>query len=150
MYNPPPSLERPFHYRYFLRFYGINRFHVTSLSPCWRTITKDSSLASIVSSSNMAAMSLSFDSLGIYCKPSIFPLCSQHHRKDLSTQGTCQRAVCHVTCTVGCYGMDTVTGRRVNGDRTSGTTLVIFVLISPPPHSLQKKSSIDAFFSLHT
>ena len=41
-----------------------------SLPPCWKTITKDSSLASIVSSSNMAATSLPFDSLGIDCKPS--------------------------------------------------------------------------------
>ena len=32
----------------------IDRFHGTSLLPCWRTITKDSSLASVVSSSNMA------------------------------------------------------------------------------------------------
>ena len=47
----------------------IDRFHVTSLPPCWRTITKDSSSASIVSSSNMFAMSLSFESLGIDCKP---------------------------------------------------------------------------------
>ena len=29
----------------------IDRFHVTSLLPCWRTISKDSSLAFIVSSS---------------------------------------------------------------------------------------------------
>ena len=49
---------------------SIDRFHVTSLPPCWRTITKDSSLASIVSSTNMAATSLSYDSLGIDCKPS--------------------------------------------------------------------------------
>ena len=50
---------------------SIDRFHVTSLPPCWRTITKYSSLASVVSSSNMAATSLSYDSLGIDCKPSI-------------------------------------------------------------------------------
>ena len=50
---------------------GGDRFHVTSLPPYYRTITKDSSLASIVSSFNMAATSLSFDSLGIDCKPSI-------------------------------------------------------------------------------
>ena len=43
----------------------IDCFHVTSLPPCWKTITKDSSLASIVNSSNMAATSLSYDSLGI-------------------------------------------------------------------------------------
>ena len=45
--------------------------HVMSLPPCWRTITKDYSLASIVSSTNMATTSLSFDSLGIDCKASI-------------------------------------------------------------------------------
>ena len=49
----------------------IDHFHVTSLPPCWRTITKDSSLASIVSSSNMATMTFFFDSLEIGCKPSI-------------------------------------------------------------------------------
>ena len=43
----------------------IDRLHVTSLPPCWRTITKDSSLVPIVSLSNMVAMSLLFDSLGI-------------------------------------------------------------------------------------
>ena len=47
---------------------SIDRLHVTSLPPCWRAITKDSSLASIVSSTNMAATSLSFESLGINCK----------------------------------------------------------------------------------
>ena len=61
----------------------IHCLHVTSLPPipCWRTITKDSSLASIVSSFNMAAMSLSFDSLGIDCKASIdhFMLCHCHY-----------------------------------------------------------------------
>ena len=36
-------------------------------------ITKDSSSASIVSSTNMAATSLSFESLGIDCKPFIVP-----------------------------------------------------------------------------
>ena len=51
--------------------YAIDRFRVTSLPRGWRTITKDSSLASIVSSSNMAATSLSFTSLGIGCKPFI-------------------------------------------------------------------------------
>ena len=50
---------------------AIDRLHVTSLPPCWRTITKVSSLASIVSSSNMAATSLPFESLGSDCKPSI-------------------------------------------------------------------------------
>ena len=55
----------------FVHCLNNSRFHVTLLPPCWRTITKDSSLASIVSSSNMAATSLSFDSLGIDCKPSI-------------------------------------------------------------------------------
>ena len=50
--------------------------HVTSLPPCWRTITKDSSSASIVSSTNIAATSLSFDSLGSDCKPSIDMLSS--------------------------------------------------------------------------
>ena len=54
-----------------LPFNIIDRFHVTSLPPCWWTITKDSSLASIVRSSSMAATSLPFDSLGIDCKPSI-------------------------------------------------------------------------------
>ena len=44
---------------------------VTSLPPCWWTITKDSSLASIVSSTNMAATSLLFDSRGIDCKSRI-------------------------------------------------------------------------------
>ena len=48
----------------------INPLHVT-LRPCWRTITKDSSLASIVSSTNMAATSLLFDSRGIDCKSRI-------------------------------------------------------------------------------
>ena len=59
-------------------FYNIfkqNCFTVSALQhgrhEKWRTITKDSSLASIVSSSNMAATSLSFDSLGIDCKLSI-------------------------------------------------------------------------------
>ena len=37
----------------------IDCFHIMSLPPCWRTITKDSSLVSIVSSTNMAATSLS-------------------------------------------------------------------------------------------
>ena len=50
---------------------AIDHFHVTSLLPCWRMITKDSSLASIVTLSNIAAMSLSFDYLGIDCKTSI-------------------------------------------------------------------------------
>ena len=54
-----------------IRRQAIDHFHITSLPPCWRTITKDSSLASIVSSTNMAATSLSFDSLGTDCKPSI-------------------------------------------------------------------------------
>ena len=54
-----------------IRRQAIDHFHITSLPPCWRTITKDSSLASVVSSSNMAATSFSFDSLGIDCKPSI-------------------------------------------------------------------------------
>ena len=49
----------------------VDRLHVTSLPPCWKTITKDSSLASIVSSPNMAATSLWFESVGIDCKPSI-------------------------------------------------------------------------------
>ena len=44
---------------------------LTSLPPCWWTITKDSSLASIVSSTNMAATSLLFDSRGIDCKSRI-------------------------------------------------------------------------------
>ena len=38
-------------------------FTRTSLPPYWRTITKDSSLASIANSTNMAPMSLSFESL---------------------------------------------------------------------------------------
>ena len=49
----------------------ILNLQVTSLPPCWWTITKDSLLASIVRSSNMAATSLSVDSVGIDCKPSI-------------------------------------------------------------------------------
>ena len=61
-----------FHLRAFWRsaplpsrtFFG-DYFHVTSLPLCWRTITKDSSLASVVSSYNMAATSLSFESLEI-------------------------------------------------------------------------------------
>ena len=53
-----------------------------SLPSCWRTITKDSSLASIVSSSNMATISLSFDSLGIDCKPSIDLVKSSHETSD--------------------------------------------------------------------
>ena len=61
---------------------SIDRFHVTSLPPCWRTITKDSSSASIVSSSNMAATSLSFNSLGIDCKPSIDLVKSSHETSD--------------------------------------------------------------------
>ena len=43
----------------------------TSLPPCWRTRTKDSSLASVVSSSNMAATSLSVEFLGIDLKRSV-------------------------------------------------------------------------------
>ena len=50
---------------------SILDLQVTSLLPCWWTITKDSSLASIVSSSNMAATSLLFDSWGIDCKSRI-------------------------------------------------------------------------------
>ena len=42
----------------------IHRLHVTSFPPCWRTTTKYSSLASIISSSNMAATSFSFQFLG--------------------------------------------------------------------------------------
>ena len=38
-------------------------FTRTSLPPYWRTITKDSSLASIANSTNMAPMYLSFESL---------------------------------------------------------------------------------------
>ena len=49
----------------------IDCFHVTSLLPCRRTITKDLSSASIVSSSNMAATSLSLDCQGVDCKPSM-------------------------------------------------------------------------------
>ena len=45
--------------------------HVTSLPPCWWTITKYSSLPSIVSSTNMAATSLLFDSREIDCKSRI-------------------------------------------------------------------------------
>ena len=41
--------------------------HVTSLPPCWRTWTKDFSLASIVSSTNMAATPLWFNSPGTNC-----------------------------------------------------------------------------------
>ena len=44
---------------------------LTSLMPCWWMITKDSSLASIVSSTNMATTSLLFDSRGIDCKSRI-------------------------------------------------------------------------------
>ena len=55
----------------------IDRLHVTSLPPCWRTLTKDSSLASIVSSTNMAAKSLPFDSQGIDCKSSILELAAR-------------------------------------------------------------------------
>jgi hypothetical protein len=44
---------------------------VTSSPPCWKTITKDFSLASFVYGTNMAAMSLSLDSLGNDCKPRI-------------------------------------------------------------------------------
>ena len=58
----------------------IDHLHVTSLPPCWRTITKDSSLASIVSSSNMATTSLSFGSLGIDCKPLIVLVIGILHR----------------------------------------------------------------------
>jgi hypothetical protein len=47
----------------------ILRLHVTSSPPCWKTITKYLSLASFVISFNMAAMSLSLDSLGNDCKP---------------------------------------------------------------------------------
>ena len=36
----------------------IGRFHIMWLPPCWRPITKDSSLASIVCSSNMAAIGI--------------------------------------------------------------------------------------------
>ena len=42
----------------------IHRLHVTSFRPCWRPATKDSSSASIISSSNMAATSFSFEFLG--------------------------------------------------------------------------------------
>ena len=51
--------------------FHIDRFHVMSLPPCWRTTTKDSSLAFIFSSSNMAATSLLFEPAGLDCKPSI-------------------------------------------------------------------------------
>ena len=44
--------------------------HVTSMPPCWRTLTKKF-LISFFSSTTMAAKSLSFDSLRIDCKPSI-------------------------------------------------------------------------------
>ena len=48
-----------------IRIHGTLGLQLTSLPPCWWTITKDSSLASIVSSTNMAATSLLFDSRGI-------------------------------------------------------------------------------------
>ena len=75
------------------------RFPVTSLPPCWRTITKDSSLASIVSSSNMAAMSLSFDSLGIDCKLQIFiePLKQIHPNFRESSRDTLSVSCVHET-----------------------------------------------------
>ena len=41
----------------------IDRLHGTSLPPCWRTTTKDSSLPSTVCSSRLAAMFLSVESL---------------------------------------------------------------------------------------
>ena len=41
------------------------------IAACWRRTRKNSSLASIVSSLNMAVMSLSFKPLGICCKGSI-------------------------------------------------------------------------------
>jgi hypothetical protein len=44
---------------------------VTSSPPCWKTITKDLSLVSFVYGTNIAAMSLSLDSLGNDCKPRI-------------------------------------------------------------------------------
>ena len=60
---------------------------LTSLPPCWRMITKDSSLASIVSSSNMATTSLSFDSLGIDCNPAIMLIGANHNLKYHFVQG---------------------------------------------------------------
>jgi hypothetical protein len=54
-----------------LNLITILRLHVTSSPPCWKTITKDLSLASFVYGTNMAAMSLSLDSLGNDCKPRI-------------------------------------------------------------------------------
>ena len=68
----------------------IDHFHVMSLLPCWRTITKYSSSATIVSSTNVAATSLSFDYLGIDCKPSICDLnwsryhLIQYNKKEIS------------------------------------------------------------------
>ena len=53
---------------------SIDSLHVTSLLTCWGLTTKDSPLAPIVSSTNMATSSLSFEPLGIYmyCKGSMF------------------------------------------------------------------------------
>ena len=48
-----------------------DRFHNYVIAVMLEDNNKGFSLASIVSSSNMAATSLSFDSLGIDCKPSI-------------------------------------------------------------------------------
>ena len=69
--EPRHSAGRCRYYRCIKPDSPTDHFHVTSLPPCWRTITKHSSLASIVSSTNMAATSLSFEYLGIDCKPSI-------------------------------------------------------------------------------
>ena len=51
---------------------SIDSLHVMSLLACWGLTTKDSPLAPIVSSTNMATTSLSFEPLGIYmyCKGS--------------------------------------------------------------------------------
>jgi cellobiose phosphorylase len=53
------------------KIYIINRLHVTSWSPCWKTLTKYFSLASFVYGTNMAAMSLSSHSLENDCEPRI-------------------------------------------------------------------------------
>ena len=96
----------------------IDRFHVTSLPPCWRTISKDSSLASIVSSSNMAATSFSFDSLGIGCKPPIdlcsFVVCcpiSNHAMTPLGVLWLCFKFICK------CSSLFWLTSWRNNSQR---------------------------------
>jgi hypothetical protein len=74
----------------------ILRLHVTSSPPCWKTITKDFSLASFVYGTNMAATSLS--SLGNDCKPRIVLVFDKFSEEVLNTTNKAGQMVkLHVT-----------------------------------------------------